>query len=310
MKINKGQLILTYIIILLNLNIVFSQKEVLTVEGYFETEFNNNETKDQAKKRAKEGAIINALEKAFGIAVFQGNTLFLKNVVTGQKVESFSSFNSIGETFVKGEVVEEEKVDFDEFMYEKKILDKISHGIIIKCKVIIKAREYIEPTANFTAYTLNCSDTSHSKTNSFKKKDDFFVFFNTPQDGYLCVFLDDNQSSSILFPYSTGRSKYFNGFPVASNKDYLLFSNEKKYSLGDNIITDELEWDSRENLEKLIIIFSTKPFELPDLNRSKSNEIPEMLHSEDFNKWLIHLRNKNKNVEIKKIIVDTILSQY
>lgn len=125
----------------------------------------------------------------------------------------------------------------------------------------------------------------------------------------MAVFLDDNETSSLLFPYVTFREKYFRGFPVQEKKTYLLFSNDKKYN-HDDLIVDELIWDSRENMEKLILIFSPQPFELPDLNTSKIASIPLNTNSSEFNKWLIHLRKKSKNLEIKKIALSTLPDKY
>jgi hypothetical protein len=296
------------LILTFNIYISFAQNEK-KVEGTFQTEVYGNETIDLAKKRAKEGAIINALEKAFGTAVFQGNTLFIKNITTGNQVETKTGFNTIADTYVKGEVVEELESNFTEFQIEKKINKQIIKSIGLKCDVKIIAREYIEPEAEFISFAMNCEDTAKCKTTQFRKKDDFFLYFNSPKKGYLAVFLDDNETSSLLFPYVTFREKYFRGFPVQEKKTYLLFSNDKKYK-HDNLIVDELIWDSRENMEKLILIFSPQPFELLDLSTSKIASIPLNTNSSEFNKWLIHLRKKSKNLEIKKIALSTLPDKY
>lgn len=286
----------------------FAQEEI-KVEGTFETEFYSNETKEHALKRAKEGAIINALEKGFGTAIFQGNSLYVKNIVTGEKVETKSGFNSIADTYVKGEVVEELSCEFKETPFTKKIGKKNENGIWITCDVKIRAREYKEPEANFEAYAMNCEIKENCITTDFKNKDDFFLFFQSPKTGYIAVFLDDNETSSLLFPYVTFREKYFKGFPIKAGKEYTLFSNDKK-NQHDNLIVDELVWESRENMEKLIILFSPEPFELPDLKQSKLASLPANLSSEEFNKWLIGLRKKSKNLEIKKIALSTSSSKY
>jgi hypothetical protein len=284
---------------------ISSQTQIIIEKGYFETEFYNNESKDAAKKRAKEGAIINALEKAFGTAVFQGNSLFIKNTITGQEVETVTGFNTIAETYVKGEVIEELNIEFDEYLFEKKINKKKEFGTIIRCNVKIKAAEYSEPTANFDAFSLNCTDTTNCKTTSFKRNEDFFLYFKFPKNGYVAVFIDDNESSSLLFPYVTNREKYYDGYPIIQNKEYVLFSKEKQFN-PEKLIVDELTWETRENLEKLTIIFSPNKFDLPDLKSKKSNSIPQSLPSVDFNKWLIQLRKKSKEIEIKKIVLNTI----
>ncbi len=293
------------ILIILFTKSLFGQSNIKTETGIFETELSNNESKDAAKKRAKEGAIINALEKSFGTAVFQGNSLFVKNITTGEKTQTTTGFNTIAETYVKGEVIEELTIEFSEIPFEKIINKKKEFGTIIKCELKIKAAEYSEPTANFSAFSLNCTDTTNCKTTSFKKNEDFFLYFKSQKNGYLAIFIDDNESSSLLFPYVSNREKYYDGYPIVQNKAYFLFSKEKQFN-PDKLIVDELTWESRENLEKLTIIFSPNKFDLPDLKSKKSYEIPQSLPSVDFNKWLIQLRKKSKEIEIKKIVLNTI----
>lgn len=296
------------ILLVLIVNSSFSQDEI-KVEGFYETEFYANETKEKAYKRAKEGAIINALEKGFGTAIFQGNSLFIKNVVSGEKIETTSGFNTIADAYVKGEVVEELSVDFKETTFSKKIGKKNENGIWITCTVKIKAREYKEPEANFETFAMNCEEKDNCITTDFKNKDDFYLYFKSPKNGYIAVFLDDNETSSLLFPYVTFREKYFKGFPVRAEKEYTLFSNDKK-NQHDNLIVDELVWESRENMEKLIVLFSPDAFELPELKQSKLVSLPANLSSEEFNKWLIGIRKTNKNLEIKKIALSTKSSKY
>ena len=283
----------------------FAQKEVVEI-GEYQSQLYSNESQNDAKKRIKELAIINALEKAFGVAVFQGNSMYIKNTTTGNKVETKTGFNSIADTYVKGEIVEEIDVKYTEIPYEKKINGKIERGIDYKCEVKIRAREFIEPTADFNAFPMNCDyDTLLCKTTSFKKNESFYVYFKSPKNGYLTIFLDDNESASILLPYISNREKYQKGFPIEANKTYVFFKNDKKYFDATTMIVDELEWDTRENLEKLNIIFSIKPFEVPDLNIAKSKELPQNLPSVEFNKWLIKLRKSSKTLELLKIPIST-----
>ena len=296
------------LLILLNLSFIssfaFSQKVVVSV-GEFQSEMYDNETKDDAKKRIKEGAIINALEKSFGVAVFQGNSLYIQNNANGNKVETKTGFNTIADTYVKGEVVEELDVKYKEIPFEKKKGKKTEYGMEYKCIVKIKAREYIEPKAEFNAFPLFCSDTLTCKTTTFKNEEEFYLYFKSPKKGYLVVFLDDNESSSILLPYSINREQFQKGFPIEANKNYILFKNDSKYIDSTNVIVDELTWQTKENLEKLNIIFSTEQFEIPNLNNSKTDQIPQNLPSIEFNKWLIKLRKSNNKIELMKIPINT-----
>lgn len=278
----------------------FAQKEK-ELEGEFQTEFYENETKEAAKKRAKDNAIVNALEKGFGTSVTQQNTLQLKNSNSGDKTETKSVFNSISETQVNGELLEELNVAYEEIPFIKKKLNGVEISALdIKCKVKIRAREYVESNPSFNAFTLNGIDTLKCKTYSFKKNDSFLVYFKSLTPGYISIFLDDNDKANFIFPYLSDIGKYSKGYPVEAGKEYFLFSKHKKHRLSPDSNSDEVYWTVNEGVEKLNIIFSPTPFEIPDL-LGGTQKIPSSISSNDFKKWLINLRVINKHIEIKKI---------
>ena len=101
------------------------------------------------------------------------------------------------------------------------------------------------------------------------------------------------------------------GFPVEANRSYVFFENNNAYYDKTKTTVDELEWETRENMEKMTIIFSPNPFEVPELNQStvkyvsSQYNLPDNLPSEDFNKWLITLQSKRKDIEIMRIFLTT-----
>lgn len=282
----------------------FSQKELI-LYGEFQTEFFDNETKETAKKRAKENAIVNALEKGFGTSVIQDNTLHLKNINSGVKTETKSVFNSISQTQVNGELLEELNVVYEEIPFPKNKSNGVEISLEIKCKVKIRAREYVEANPSFYAFTLNCIDTLKCKTYSFKKNDSLLVYFKSLTPGYISIFIDDNEKANYIFPYMSDIGKYSKGYPVEAGKEYFLFSKHNKHKLSPASKSDRLVWTVNEGVEKLNIIFSPTPFEIPDMvggNRT----IPSRISSDDFRKWLINLRIINKQIEIKKITLTSV----
>lgn len=285
-----------------------AQKEI-TVVGEYQSEWLTSESKDQAHKRIKDQAIINALEKAFGKPIFQGNTTYIKNNENGGLTETKTGFNMVADSYVKGEVIEELNTEFKEYKGSKAISNEKKEYIEIKCIIKVKAREFIEPPLNFMTYTLNCVNIENCKTTNFKNNDNFYLYFKSPVNGYLAVFLDDNTSSSVLIPYSYNRTKYIQGFPVEASKEYILFYNDKKYCLSDMLI-DELSWESSSGLEKLCILFSTIPFTLPDFNKNNESNsevsLPQNIPSEDFMKWVIKKRMENKSMQYSIIYIQSV----
>ncbi len=286
---------------------LFAQQEKI-LEGEFQTEFYDIETKEVAKKRAKENAIVNAMEKGFGTSVTQDNTLHLKNTNSGNKTETKSVFNSVSETQINGELIEELKVEFEEIPFiKKKSNGSEINALEIKCKVKIRARESIESNPSFNAFPLKCSDTLKCKSYSFKDKDSLLVYFKASKLGYICLFLDNNDESkaSYIFPDLPDVDNFPNGYPVEAGKEYFFFSNEKKHKLSGISYLSTIYWSKSEGIEKLYVIFSPTPFEIPDLTGG-TKVVPSSLSSNDFRKWLVNLRLINKQIEIKRIPITSV----
>ncbi|MCD4728637.1 MAG: hypothetical protein K8R46_13305, partial [Pirellulales bacterium] len=88
--------------ILLSLTSFSQENEIIIVDGKAQIEFPEYKSLLQVKNEAEESATINALEKAFGVMVIEGNSTFVKDVESGKKFETNTVFNSIGNQWVKG----------------------------------------------------------------------------------------------------------------------------------------------------------------------------------------------------------------
>jgi len=151
------RLICSLILILLPA-FLYSQKNS-ECEGYCQVEFPDNLTREEVKKKATEQATIDALERAFGRVVIQGNTTYLSNIQTGKQIETKSAFNTIANTSVRGEVL---KVIgdpvFTELTGTRTIDGKKETYTEMKCDIEIEAKEVTTPPVNFTASTQNCTE--------------------------------------------------------------------------------------------------------------------------------------------------------
>jgi len=85
------------------INYIFAQENPsLKVQGKALVQwYPNVESKTEAKKRAFQQAQVNAMENAFGTLIMQGNTIYIENKKTGEKVETNTVFKMIGNTAVK-----------------------------------------------------------------------------------------------------------------------------------------------------------------------------------------------------------------
>jgi hypothetical protein len=146
-----------YIFLVLIPELAFSQATVRTT-GTAQMELTENQSRLEVKNRVRELATIDALEKAFGRVIIQGNSTYITNLQTGQKVETNTIFNTIANTSVKGEVMEVLNERYTD-VTGMKIIDRKEEPVTeIRCDIEIKAREISTPPVNFISFPLGCLD--------------------------------------------------------------------------------------------------------------------------------------------------------
>ena len=304
------------ILFILSPFILLSQQTVKT-SGEAQVELTENRSRQDVKKEAKDMATVNALERAFGSVIIQGNSTYISNINTGEKTETNSVFNMIANTSVKGEVVEVISEKYEDVKGYKVIDGKKIEVTDILCKITIKARELAEPPVDFTTFPLACTNIN-CKTTSFTENDDFFLYFLSPISGYLSVYLDDEGYSQRLLPYKNMPVEYESGMPVKADREYIFFSKEAEHNYFEDKDFEEdgyrLYSDSKKDINRLFIIFSKTPLNKPKLvSNTKTGQLtkqeldegytmPKALKSENFQKWL----NKNRSYREKDMQVDII----
>jgi hypothetical protein len=297
-------------------------QDIVRVTGTAQEELPRDKSRLEIERKVREMASIDALEKAFGRIIIQGNSTYITNLQTGQKVETNTVFNTIANTSVRGEVVEILDEKFTDITGSREI-DGIREQVTeIRCDIEIKAREITTPPVKFISSPLGCLD-EKCKTTSFKNNDKLYLFFTTPMSGYLTVYLDDKVNTFCLYPYTGMPSEYEGGVPVAADRKYFLFSDKPEFDYfpGKNIIPDvyQLEAFTAQDMNRLFIIFSKNPMNKPTL-RDESEKLldkkdyeeeyrlPKSLPSEDFQRWLNSYRSAGK-ADVQVQITDITISK-
>ena len=266
--------------------------------GYADEEITYSMSRAETEKRAEERATVDALERAFGKAIIQGNSTYIENTNSGTKVETHTGFNMISNTYVKGEVIEVLDKKFDEVKGTKIINNKTVEFSVIRCTIKVKAREYEEPPIEFTTTVLGCENIK-CQTTSFKNNDQLYVSFKTPYPGYIAIYIDDSKNASLLLPYEANRDKFPGGFQVESGKDYIFFSKTQKDKNID-VVPDELQLftESMQELNRIFILFSKTPIVLAEVKQMHTIDpdvhIPYSTPSELFQEWIVKSKLKHK----------------
>jgi hypothetical protein len=303
------------VLMLLPCGVFAQQGDILEIRGYAQVEYPDSKSKQQVEGEALEMAEINALEGAFGRAVVESNSTYLKNLNTGEKVETTTVFNMMANTLVKGEVIEVIEKKFEEIPGIRIIDGKKVVVRDVKCTIRIKARELSESQPDFTAFPMGCVHIK-CRTTDFKNNDPLYLYFKSPSSGYLTIFLDDGYKCQRLLPYSWMEENFGDGVPVTADKEYYLFSGDRVHTyFGDEFKADEYSMvaESLHDQNRIFLVYSSTPIPKPGLKqgvgiddlsvaeKSCGWKVPKSIGSEDFQRWLIYNRIHNRNIRVKMI---------
>jgi len=278
--------ILFYILLTFLVNdplFIFSQK-VISADGNSEVRLESNMTKDWAREKAEELAKINAIESVFGTVIEGVTDIRIK--------DGHVNFDMIGGTKVLGEWIRTNELIINE---ETRIIEG-KHGreqeIWIICKINGEVRKCAS-RANIDFSTLNCPMISCRQT-AFFNEESLFLYFKSPVDGYLSVFLDDGENTFRLLPYKSMGT--LSAVKIKGDTDYIFFSKDKDHEYDVQYTTDALELFTDKEIEynNLYVVFAESPYVKPILNEVTEVEggyfMPKSLKTEDFEDWLSDCR--------------------
>lgn len=256
------------------------------------------QTLAEAKRTAIARARIQALADEFGTIVTQTNTTAMHNV-NGQ---SNSTFNSFSENDVRGVWVEDTKEPEMKISYKNDMM-------VIHAKVCGKARELKTAPVELEIQTLSYgyhNGESHPfrppyATTQFNDGDFYGVRFRSPVNGYVAIFLREDNTGTIVtqLPYEGS-----NGYAreVKNGKEYVFMNNnDPEYSYNSSAI---LQTNYKIENNTLIVVFSKKAFHLslPDSSEAVPMRFPE-IELPKFQKWLHGLRAHDESVQVQEIVL-------
>ena len=278
----------TFIFLLSLLIVSLQAQETIKTTGSAQIELLRTESRNNIEIQVKELATIDALERAFGKVIVQGNATFIENIQTGAKVETNSVFNTIANTSVGGKVEKELSCNFSEVKGYKIVEGQKEEITEIKCEITLLASKLTTPPAEFDVFTASCTNPG-CRSDFFKNNGDFYVFFRSPISGYLCIFLDDGSEAFRLLPYRGMRDAFESAAPVKADQQYVLFSKELNKLPLQNDLVDEykLTTTKPQELNRIFVIFCEEPIRKPSLtNTSMEQLLPFSMPSEEFQKWI------------------------
>lgn len=273
-----------YLILLgLLLPLTLSAQKAEKVCGEYTYYSSLDKSPEEAKRIALERAKIEALAEKFGTTVSQNNFTNVKN----ENGNSSIDFHSIGGSEVKGEWLETiGEPDFQVSIEQNQLVVKVS--------VCGKAREVVRAEVEFSASLLRNGTEDRFKSEEFRDGDDIYLSFVSPADGFLAVYLVDNeQKVYCLLPY---RQSSGSAVEVKHGHSYLFFSAKKTDNpeeVDEYVLTAEKE----EEYNQFYIIFSPKSF-TKAIDSAFDEALPRELTFSEFQRWLSKNRNKDKHMQV------------
>ena len=285
-------------IVLLFLSIVsiikISASDICQVEGNSTYKSSESESLLEAKNKALQMAIEDALARKFGKTIID-RKIMINDLKNG---EHESDFTSLSSSEVRGEWLET-------------IGDPI-YGIgfngkqyVIKVKVKGLAREISPEKIDIVTHVLRNGIQDSAEDDHFNAGDNMYVSFKTPVNGYITIYyVDKDKNVYRLLPY-TYRDEA--SIKVKAGQRYVFFN--RAHNTLDGIASHEVmeySMDCEDEIESnmLYVVFSPNKFSKA-MDSNDGYNVPNSLTFKDFQKWLTDRRKNDKmmNVTIKTIFI-------
>lgn len=242
---------------------------------------------EEAKREALNRAQIEAIANEFGTLIGQNNITFTRN----KNGNSQMKFHSLRWSDVKGEWLETIGKPTYDINYDNNFL-------IVKCNVKGKAREISRAIIDILAKPLKNGTDLRYEAYNFNDGDDFFLYFESPVDGYISVYLLDefNQIVYNILPYKAQNSA---SSRIVANKEYIFFSkdhvdNNERKEVDEYTLTADL---GRE-FNTLYILFSPKEIGTQRGFSSEDYALPASISFIEFQSWLSRTLSRDKNLQL------------
>ncbi len=289
-------------LLVVGLSSAHSQK-IYAAKGFARIRLEENLSREETRDMASQQAKRNAIEAVFGTYVSKDAYVDVADGAASVIIK--------GESELKGEWLKTTKEEFSE--ESRRIKDEYGarNEIWIICEVEGKVREITSPVIAYEFLTLNCPDV-RCRTTDFNNGESLFLHFRTPVDGYLNIYLVDEQHAYRLLPYQEMPSAYLHNVPVEADREYLFFAAGIQYDYFDEFpyfLVDEiyLDTDKTQEFYKIYVMFSPEPFAKPILENEVDVEgdytTPKTLRRRNFDVWVQDNRIFNTDFYYKTVNV-------
>ncbi len=263
------------------------------------------ETPAQARFKAIEFAKTAALEARFGTVIRAQDLMITTD--RGQQAMSLGEFD------VNGEWLSDIRPP------QVTLKEQRANEMVYAVRVEGWARKIQSEQIDFDCRLLNngCDKNRHRlREDTYYSGDEMILYFNSPVDGWLAVYLgddDEEQTMQCLLPYD---GQPFGAYPIRANREYLFFSKENAEPESADYCAG-LVMESRKAMDFNVfyVIFSTEKFAGTASTQSRSGEftthtaegevslMPRETDFKSFHKWLGKKRLSDPHMQVVKTLL-------
>jgi hypothetical protein len=265
---------------------LFSQDVIISGEGRVLVN-DPRKTKLQYEFEAEQIAKENALDKEFGTMLRSNYERLTVTEMQGRSVAFNSDIRSnYISSYPNGEWIKDKSKNCTEEKDEKG-----NYWLI--CYVTGYARKIESAAVGFESFLLDGTDPKLNKTTTFVDGEKGYLYFKSPENGYLTVFYDDFNEVQCLIPYSKSKEK---SLKVEANHEYILFSQVED-------LTFYTEMPSDFNL--VYVLFS--PNQIDGYNYNPPENLKggyfksKSMSRENFQEWFQKNRIRNNLLQVQII---------
>lgn len=249
----------------------------VTLEGEYRFVLPASVSESEGRAIALERAMARALADEFGTLISSEAWTEIVN----DSSESDVYFRQLGNSLVKGEWIR----TLSEPVYGKYVTP--DGETVIEVRVKGKARALESAPVKLNAFVSLPG--SKIETSRFNAGSRFLLNFTTPVDGFLAVYLaDENGAVTRLLPYA---GEAVSSTPVVAMKDYRFFDSqegfEEQYTL---------ETDKKRERNIIYVLFSRKDYVRP-IDKSGDGGLRVLRH-DDFLKWVSESRLMDRSFQV------------
>ena len=266
---------------ILILSCLQSFSQVKRINGSYKMEIGANMTDVEAELIATQRAQAEAIENEFGSIVNAVNFLKLEN----NNGKSNLNVNSYSNSLVKGVWINNIKLPVIDY--------PIQNGVrYITVEVAGRARKFEDLGFDLEAIPLDCKNKKCDAA-EFKSMDSLYFYFKSPEDGFLSIYVDDQDSVYRLLPYLEMKSSTV---AIEGDQEYIFFNNEGPYVNMTKVPHVELYTNYSFEVDFIYVIFSKVDFSKPLLTKEKTTD------SDSFQDWISKIV-ANEQIFMKRIAI-------